>query len=274
MATRAGLFVGELGHEGDRDTHPLGQFLTALLVDDVVVGHRQYVGVAYVEFVLPGAPLAFGAFDGDARLFEVTAHGSVVLFLPRSLQGVIVLEIPAGRLEVGVFLARRFAVRVAKEVILELRRGHYAKAAFGGRVQLLSQDRAGSHGDEIVRRLRLHIAQHDGRAVEPTRPAERGQVGSEMKVAVAFLPVREVVARNRLHLHVDGQQIVAGVGPRLDDLRDEVFGLEAFAHQAAVNVGEDCQNRVNFSRSGQFGEFAAIQQSRLFAHQKVCPFGL
>jgi hypothetical protein len=57
-------------------------------------------------------------------------------------------------------------------------------------------------------------------------------------VAVAELPVGEGVARHRLHLHVDGEEIVAGVAARACDLVHEHLGVEALAHEAAVVVGE------------------------------------
>ena len=167
-----------------------------------------------------------------------------------------------------VFLGRRVAVRIAKKVVLEFGRGHYAEAALGGGVQLLAQDRAGGHGDELVRHLRLHVAQHDGRAIEPAGPPERSQVGGEVKVAVALLPIGEVVAGNGFHFHVDGQQVIAGMRARFDNLRDEILRLEPLAHQPAVEIGKHGQNRIDFARSGQLCQFAALQKSHTFAHQR------
>ncbi len=76
----------------------------------------------------------------------------------------------------------------------------------------------------------LQVAQHDGRSVEPTGVPQRAQVGHEVKVAVTLLPVGKFVARDRLHLHVDGEQVIAGVRATLDNSGEKMLRVEAFSH--------------------------------------------
>ena len=68
-----------------------------------------------------------------------------------------------------------------------------------------------------------------------------------MDVAVAALPVREPVARDRLHLHVDGQQVVAGVAAVRERVLEEEVRVEALAHEAPVVVGEDDEDGVDLA---------------------------
>ncbi len=57
------------------------------------------------------------------------------------------------------------------------------------------------------------FAQHQGGAVQPAGDAHRLQIGHHVKIAVAPLPVRVAIAGDRIHLHIHGQQVIAGVRP-------------------------------------------------------------
>src|SRR5258706_12397841 len=120
VAARARLVGGELGHEGERQAGGIGQLLQALLEDHVPVGHVERAGVAHVHLVLAVAPFALGGLDRHAGQLEVAAHRGVEALGACALQDVIVLEVPAGGLEVAVSLQRRVAVAGAEEVVLEL----------------------------------------------------------------------------------------------------------------------------------------------------------
>jgi hypothetical protein len=75
MATGTGLAVVGLGHEGDADAALFGDLFEALFEQDVVVGHRQDVGVADVDFVLarPHSPLEFSTGMPERRRWRRTA---------------------------------------------------------------------------------------------------------------------------------------------------------------------------------------------------------
>ncbi len=106
MTARPGLVLGELGHERDADLQLLGHFLQALFINGVVVRHGEDVGVTDVEFVLAGPPFPLGALDRNAGSSQVPAHGAVKELLARSLQRVIVLDIPAHGVQVRVAFLR------------------------------------------------------------------------------------------------------------------------------------------------------------------------
>ena len=107
-----------------------------------------------------------------------------------------------------------------------------------GLLQLPPQDGARRNRDQVVGPRVLEIAEDESGAVEPGGGPERGQVGDHVEVAVAQLPVGVGVPGDRLHLHVDGQQVVAAVGPVVGDLLDEMVGVESLAVDPAVVVGE------------------------------------
>ena len=124
VTARAGPVRGELGHEGDADPHLLGDLLQTLLVDGVAVRHGEDVGITDVELVLPETPLALGVLDRYAGTLEVAAHRAGEGLLARSLKDMVVLDVPAGRLETIVVLAGGLAVGVIERVVLELRARH------------------------------------------------------------------------------------------------------------------------------------------------------
>ena len=92
------------------------------------------------------------------------------------------------------------------------------------------------------------VAEHQRRAVEPGDPAQRRHVGDDPEVAVAVLPVGHLVAGDRLHLHVEREQVVAALDPVLDHLVEEVLDLDPLAEQPALHVGEGGDDGVDRAR--------------------------
>jgi len=133
--------------------------------------------------------------------------------------------------------------------VLELGRGEGREARLARRFRLAPQDRARRHRHVIVRLFALDVARDEGRLLQPARHAQGRHVGHHVEVAVAELPVGEGVTRHRLHLHVDGEEVIAGMAARLGDLLHEHLGVEALAHQPAVVVGEARDHGFDLARS-------------------------
>src|SRR3954462_12795795 len=91
----------------------------------------------------------------------------------RALQDVIVLEVPAGGLEVAIAALRGIAIAGAEEVMLELGRRECAVAQLVGRVHLRAQDRARRDADELMALLVLDVAQDEGAFLEPACAPQR-----------------------------------------------------------------------------------------------------
>ncbi len=94
VATAAGLVGVGLGHEGDRRTLPLREFLHRLLDHDVSVGHRERIGVPDVDLVLADRRLALRVLDGDLGIAESPARGTDVVLHTGALEQVVVLVVP------------------------------------------------------------------------------------------------------------------------------------------------------------------------------------
>ena len=82
------------------------------------------------------------------------------------------------------------------------------------------------------------IAHHECGTVGPPAGADAGRVGDHVEVAVAALPAGVGIPLDRIHLHVDGEQIVAGVAAICERAVQEELGVVPFAHQAPVVIGE------------------------------------
>ena len=130
----AGQVVGELGHEGDRLAVQEGDLLGAVLVDHVAVGHLQRLGVDQVDLLLARPPFALGDLDRDAGgVHAVADRPDQALFLG-GLEDVVVLDVPAGVLEVAVALLPCLVVGFVEEVELQLRR-HLGDPALVGQAR-------------------------------------------------------------------------------------------------------------------------------------------
>src|SRR6185436_11271728 len=103
----------------------------------------------------------FRRLDGHAGELQVPARGGMEALGARALQDVIVLEVPAGGLEIAIALLRGVAIARAEEVMLELRRRKCREAELACGIDLAPQDRARRHGDELVALLVLHVAKDE-----------------------------------------------------------------------------------------------------------------
>ena len=212
VAARARAVGGELGHEGDAHAHALRNFLQALLEHDVAIGHLEHLGETHVQLVLALAPFALRVLDRHARKFEVPARRGVEAFGARALQHVVVLEVPAGGLEVAEVAAppggsssgRGSARAPCRRSLHSLLSSPRRSAGAGSCAALRRRSRASSRSSHRTRRMPSCRARLRAAACH---------VRHHVYVAVTELPVRKLVARHRLHLHVDGQQVIARVPP-------------------------------------------------------------
>jgi hypothetical protein len=84
-----------------------------------------------------------------------------------------------------------------------------------------------------------------GGAIEPTGDAKGCQIGDQVEITVAASPVGESITRRRVHLHIGGEQVVAGVRAGLRVAFEEEAGVEALAELTAVDVGEGQQDGLD-----------------------------
>ena len=217
--------------------------------------------------MLAVAPFALGGLDRHAGVLQVPSRSRMEALGAGALQDVIVLEIPAGGLEVTVAFLRRIAIARAEEVVLQLRRGKRLEIHLASAINLASQDRPGCHRHQVVRLLVLDVADDERGFVEPARAPQRLHVRHEVEVAVAKLPIGELVPRHRIHFHVNGEEIVAGVRALLGDVLHEHLGVEALAHQAPVVIGEADDHRLDLSLACELGELVERQHPELLIHR-------
>ena len=83
----------------------------------------------------------------------------------------------------------------------------------------------------------LHIGETQRRAFKPRHRPQRRQIGLEHEVAVARLPAGQGEARDRGHLHIDREQVVAGLGSVRGNLIDKGLGIETLTLQATLHIG-------------------------------------
>ena len=109
-----------------------------------------------------------------------------------------------------------------------------------------------------------HVAEHHRRSLEPRDPPHRGRVGDDVEVAVALLPARDGVPVHRVHLHVEGEQVVAAFD-RVTGLLllDEELRVEPLPHQAPLHVRERDDHRVDVAGGDGRLEFLEAQHATI-----------
>jgi hypothetical protein len=202
---------------------------------------------------------ALGDLHRDAGGVHVVADRADHALFLGGLQDVVVLDVPAGVLQVPVVLFPGLVVGLVEQVELELRAGLGGPAPLRQAGQLLLQDAARGMGQQPAVVV-ADVAQHQGRALQPGGAAQARRVGLDGEVAVALVPGRRLVTRHRLHLHVHGQEVVAGVG-LLDHAVQEEMAGHPLAQEAALHVGKAHHHGVYLTRVDQFPERREIQVS-------------
>jgi hypothetical protein len=79
----------------------------------------------------------------------------------------------------------------------------------------------------------------------PRDRAQRVEIRPHDEVPVAALPGGHLVALDRLHVDVDGEQVVAGLGVALGDVIEEVGRGHPLSLETALHVGDRQKDGVD-----------------------------
>ena len=83
------------------------------------------------------------------------------------------------------------------------------------------------------------VTEHERSPLQPGNTTQRLEIGPHREVAVSLLPACDRVAGNRIHLHVEREQVVTALDTVVGDvLVEEVLRMDALAHQPALHVRE------------------------------------
>ena len=177
----------------------------------------------------------------------------------------IVEDVGHRRRQLAVSLRVCFLVALAEEEELELRAEHGLEAERLRSLDLRAQDlsRRGRDGRPVVPQ---HVAEDERRRLEPRNAAQRPEVGHEPEVAVAAFPTGDLIAGHRIHLHLEGEQVVAPLDTVVDDLVEEVLGVDALAEQPALHVGEGDDDRVDRTDLDLGAQLAQFEHARILSH--------
>ena len=109
-----------------------------------------------------------------------------------------------------------------------------------------------------------------GGAGLPGQDTEGGEIGPEFEIAETRFPIGDLEAFQRVHLEVDGEQIIAAVRAVLGNRIQEQLGAKAFAHEAAKRVGDGDDYGVNLSGANLlrelFERYVMNLMSEIMAH--------
>ena len=88
--------------------------------------------------------------------------------------------------------------------------------------------------------------QHDRRLLPGDGP-QGVEVGLHLEVPVTLVPRAHLVAVDRVHVDVDGEQVAAALGPGLEHFVEEVGSGQSFALEASFHVGDRQQDGVDLA---------------------------
>ena len=83
--------------------------------------------------------------------------------------------------------------------------------------------------------------------------------GTRHDVAVAVVPVGESVARQRLHVDVDGEEVVACLDAVLEHVVEEERSRHPLAHRTALHVGERHHDGVDVTVGDPLGSVVEVE---------------
>jgi hypothetical protein len=161
---------------------------------------------------------------------------------------VVVEDVRDRRRQILVAALVRLLVALLVEEELELGAEHRLEAKRAAAVDLRLQHLPRGRRDRRAV-MPLNVAEHERGRLVPRDPPQCAEVGLEAEVAVPALPARHRVARDGVHLHLEGEEVVAAFDlvTGVELLQEEVR-MEALAHQAPLHVGERRDHRVDGSR--------------------------
>jgi hypothetical protein len=216
MARIAGFTGSILGHERNGLAMLLGDFLDALLKDQVHVGHGQGCGASEIDFVLAAAPFALAALDGDARGGHAVADGAHERFVARRLHQVIIDAVIARWLEITITAREGGMIGLVEQIKLQFAGATAGVPVAGQGIDLAAQDRAGRLGHQRPVMPDV-IAQDERGAGLPRDEAQSLEVGLKREIAKARIPTGDFEAIERVHFHVDREQVIASVRSMFHD---------------------------------------------------------
>ena len=237
--------VIRLRHERDRAPVQVRDLLRAVLVDDVVVGHRQRVVVAEVDLLLARPRLALRALDAHARRVHPVSDLPHQRLAIGRREDVVVEDVRDRRRQVAVVLVVRLLVGLLQQIELELRADHRLEPARLRALDLRAQHltrRGDAPATRRPRRRRTGPAPCP-RATASAAASPGREPARSRRTRAPRTPSRTPA---RVHLHVEREQVVAALGavPVLD-LLEEVIALLPLPDQPALHVGERHDDRVD-----------------------------
>ena len=122
-----------------------------------------------------------------------------------------------------------------------------------GPFDLAAQDATGRHLD----RLAVHgqeVAEDEHAPRQPGERPDRPGIDHRVEVAVSGLPVGELVAGQRGHVDIAGQQVVAHLDPVVHHVLQEEGPGDPLPDRSALEVGEGHHDRVDFTRLDLMGQ--------------------
>ena len=259
-----------LRHERQRHPGLVGDLLGAGLVDRVVVARGERLGVAEGDLVLAEVALALGRLDHHPRARHPVADAPQHRLDARGAEHRVVDVVEVGGPQVAVVLLPRRVEGVGEQHELQLGADVGDEPARGEPVELALEDlpRRRADGRAVGP---FHVAQHQRGGFVPRHHPQRREVGAEHEVAVAALPARHRVAVDRVHLDVDGEQVVARLGGVRRHLVEEVVGGAALAREPPLHVGERDEHGVDRPVLDLGGELLEREHPPAGRHQCAIP---
>jgi hypothetical protein len=163
---------------------------------------------------------------------------------------------------------------ILEHVELELGTGLEGETLFGGAGDLALEDRPRRDRDLVAGLVVDGVGEDHRGAGQPGQDAQLVPDRLGDPVAVARLPVHELEALGRVHLHVRAQEVRAEVGAVGDHAVEERLTLDALAHEPALHVRDGHHDGVDLAVANHLFELDETGMLRVVvvAHGSLRPW--
>ena len=226
----------------------LGNFFDTLLEKHVHVGHGERFCVGKIYLVLTATPLALTALDRHSRRGQMIANGPHEDLVPRGLQEMVIDPVIAGRHKIPITRGESGMISLVEKIEFQFACAEAGESLFFKQLKLSPQHRTRRLLDEGTI-LSDEITNHQRCARLPGKRANCLQIRAKGEIPKTRLPARDLKAIERIHFHVNSEQVVAAMGAMFQDRTQENLSSKALPNQSPKRIRNSNDNRIDPSRT-------------------------
>ena len=120
----------------------------------------------------------------------------------------------------------------------------------------------------------MQAAQDQRGSSLPWHKTQRGKIGPPFEIAESLFPIRQLESIQRVHLDVDGEQVVAAVRAVFRDVLQKEIARETLADESSEHIGKGDDDGVDRASLYLGGELFEVHADSILRNIDVLQFGI